>query len=235
MTAELIRGVDVSQHQSPDAIVWAELAKTHTFLIARSTYGVKKDSACAEHIRRARDVGMKTGLYHFYRPGQDAQEQLDAFASAAEVLGLGPDWLPPALDVERNVTYDGPFVAARYAPAEAMCEAWKQRWGQVLVYVNPSDYRVLGEPPWFKEHLLWIAHWGALTLEPETFGMQYTLWQHKVAPIPGVMAGLLDQNVAAAALPLLTTLDAPALLPLDLDWDEVRRDRDAYVKDKEDS
>ena len=64
------------------------------------------------------------------------------------------------------------------------------------------------------------------------WGNTEALWQHRVAPLPGVMAGDLDQDVARE-VPLLTTLDAPGLLPLDLDWDAVRRDRDDFIKDKE--
>lgn len=226
----LIKGIDVSQHQSPDAIVWAELAKTHRFMIARACYGVKIDPTFAEHVHRARDAGMVVGAYCFFRSSQNAQAQLDVFAAAVEPLGMGPGWLPPSLDLERNEVNGDPLTAAKYAPAEAICEAWVQRWGRVMLYTNVDTWTALGNPAWIREHLLWVANYDVHA--PKTpLGLPWNLWQHSVAPIPGVMAGDLDQNFAAAALPLLATPDAPGLLPLDLDWDAVRRDRDDFIKD----
>ncbi len=230
--ASLVRGIDVSSHQSPDAIRWAELAKTHGFVIARATYGTRPDTTFAEHVHRARDAGMVVGSYLFFRSSQDAQAQLEAFAEAVEPLGMGPGWIPPALDLESNVSNGDPLSAAKYAPAEAICEAWVQRWGRAMVYTNVSTWSSIGNPEWVREHLLWVANYGVAS--PHTpLGLPWNLWQHSVAPILGVMAGDLDQNFAAAALPLLVTSDAPALLPLDLDWDAVRRDRDDFIKEQD--
>lgn len=227
----LLRGVDVSSHQSPDAIVWAKLAETHRFVIARACYGVKIDPTFAEHAHRARDAGMVVGSYLFFRSSQDAQAQLDAFAAAVESLGMGPGWVPPVLDVESNVANGDPLTAAKYAPAEAICEAWVQRWGRAMVYTNVSTWSLIGSPQWIREHLLWVAHFDVAT--PKTpLDLPWHLWQYRVAPLPGVMAGLLDQDVARD-LPLLATPDAPSSLPLDLDWDAVRRDRDDFIKEQD--
>ena len=230
---ELIRGVDVSSHQSSDAIVWAELAKTHRFLIARATYGTRPDPTFAEHVHRARDVGIVTGAYAFFRSSQDAQAQLDVFAAAVEPLGMGPGWLPPALDLESNVSNGDPLSAAKYAPAEAVCEAWVQRWGRAIVYSNISTWSALGNPEWIREHLLWVAHYTLASVPRTPLDLPWHIWQHRVSPLPGVMAGDLDQNFAAAALPLLADPGAPALLPLDPDWDAVRRDRDDLIKERD--
>lgn len=229
--ATLVRGIDVSAHQSPDAVRWRELAKTHRFVVARATYGTRLDATFAEHVHRAREEGLVPGAYHFFRQGQDVQAQLDAFSAAAEHAGMGPGWLPPALDVESNAAFDGPVTAAGYAPAEDICKAWRARWGQALVYTNASTWALTGNPEWLRDYPLWVAHYGVAV--PKTpLGLPWVIWQHTSSPLPGVMAGPLDQNVARR-LPLLTLLEDPPLLPLEVDWEEFKRDRDAQIKEEE--
>lgn len=230
--AGLLRGIDVSHHQAPGAISWARLAETHAFVVARATYGTRPDETFREHIRRALDVGLTAGAYAFFRPGQSADEQLDAFAAAVDAAGMGPGWLCPTLDVEQNEQYDGPISADRYAPAEEICRSWRERWGAAMVYTNPSMWAAIGSPGWLREHHLWIAHYGVPA--PKTpFGLPWVLWQNVVAPLPGVYGSALDQNVARA-LPVVRAAEAPTLLPLELDHDELRGARDEHIREKDD-
>lgn len=226
----LLRGIDVSHHQAPGGISWARLAETHRFVIARATYGVKPDKTFAEHIRRARDFGLFVGAYHFFRPGESADDQIAAFGAAVAAVGMGPGgWLAPALDIEKSDP-DGAATPSRYAPAEEIFRAWLARWGDVMVYTNPATWADIGSPAWLRQAHLWISHYGVAT--PRTpFGLTWTLWQNLVAPLPGVYGSLLDQNVARA-LPVLREPTLAPPIPLELDHDELRRARDEQVREK---
>lgn len=202
-----LRGIDVSTHQRPAAIDWNRLAISHRFVIARATYGTRLDTACAGHVECARSAGLTVGLYHFFRPQQSVEEQLAAFERAASVLGMGPGWLLPALDIERNEQFDGAFTRERYdEQCRAICEAWRQRYGGAIVYTNPADWVALGSPEWLQEYHLWIAHWGA-PLPTTPLGMPWAIWQSRVAPLPGIYDRDLDQNEARSPLPIIPPVD----------------------------
>lgn len=228
----LLRGIDVSHHQAPGSISWARLAETHRFVVARATYGVKQDATFLEHVRRAQDVGLFVGGYHFFRPEQDAGAQLEAFARTVDEAGMAPGrWLAPAIDIEQNEQYDGPITAERYAPAESLVRAWLERWGQATLYTNPSMWPAIGNPAWARSCHLWVAHYGVRT--PKTpLDLTWTIWQHRVEAIPGIGGGVLDQNVARA-LPILREPTLAPPIPLEQDLDERRADRDDFLRSQE--
>jgi hypothetical protein len=210
----LLRGVDVSHHNPVNRFDWSELGQTHQFLIARATYGSKPDASCIEHVQRAREFGLTVGIYAFFRPGQSVHDQLSAFNSVANMVGLGPGDILPALDVERS-KYDGEFAPARYVDqCHAIVEAWRKLYGGAIVYTNPDDWRALGSPEWLRDCRRWIAHW---TKPPPTvpLGLTWDIWQWKVAPLPGIYSREVDQNLAHDPLPLI-----PATVPSVDDWDE---------------
>ena len=224
----LLRGIDVSHHQAPGQISWQRLAETHRFVIARATYGTRLDETCVEHVHRAQDVGLTVGLYHFYRPGEEAKDQLDAFHSMADAVDMGEGWLAPAIDIEQNQKYDGEISAERYAPAVQIVEAWLRRWGRMQLYTNPAMWPLIGNPPWAHECSIWTAHYK--TRAPKTpLDLPWAIWQYLVAPLPGVYSGDIDQNWAKG-LPLISLPTEPSLLPLEQDLDELRRDRDEFIK-----
>lgn len=227
LVGNLLRGIDVSHHQDPARLDYERLAETHKFVIARATYGTKPDELCAEHVRRARDAGLVTGLYHFFRPRELVVEQLDAFLTVAGEVGCGPGWLPPAVDVEQD---PGSLATTdTYAPAEHLTALFREHYGAAMVYVAVGFWGQIGHPEWVKEHLTWCAHWGVQ--HPTTpFGMEWAIWQHLVGPLPDVSPGQLDQDVARA-LPLLKSHDPAAPLLLAVDWGELRAERDAEVQE----
>lgn len=225
----LLRGIDVSHHQVPGGVSWVRLAETHKFLIARATYGTRPDKEFHEFVKRALDVGLKVGAYHFFRPGVPVHEQLDAFANMVEHAGMGPGWIVPSLDIEQNEQYDGMITEERYAPAEQMLRSWKKRWGQAMVYTNPSMWPAIGNPEWLDGCYLWIAHYQVK--QPRTpFEMPWDIWQNVVGQLPGVYShGVIDQNVALA-LPVLSETEKPELIVPELDW---VKDRDDWIKENE--
>jgi lysozyme len=238
--AEFCAGLDVSHHQTAGAIRWDLLAESHRFIVARGCYGTKADATFGQHVRRAQAVGMVCGAYLFFRPTQDVDEQLATFESVTSAVGMGPSWLVPALDVERNEKFDGHFTASRYsARCRAIAERLRDRYGGCLVYTNPSDWQALGSPAWIREHMLWIAHYTSAAQPLTPHAMPWRIWQHRVAPLAGIYPRDIDQNTARLPLPLIAaplpeTLPAPVLLPLERDIDAERWDRDRDIAERDD-
>lgn len=228
--ASLARGIDVSHHQVPSAINWTELARNHVFVYARATYGVRADKHFAEHARRAQDAGLLLGAYAFYRAGEDPIDQADAFRTATDPVKPA---LAPVIDVEQNEKFDGPVTPDRYLGAEVLAEQLREMYGSLVLYTNPSMWPVIGNPDWARDCHLWIAHYGVK--DPRAvLGMQWDLWQHRVAPLPGVFSGPIDQNVAKKLVLLGEPPKVPetpaVLFDLDFDEDEYRKLRDDVVR-----
>jgi len=93
-------GIDVSQYQGE--INWDELMLTKhplRFVIVRSTMGSNGvDAQFVKNWTEAKRVGLKRGVYHFYRPFQNSTDQANNFIANVR---LNPDDFPPVLDVER--------------------------------------------------------------------------------------------------------------------------------------
>lgn len=173
-------------------------------------------------------------VYHFFRPGLGAAEQLDAFGDVAESVGVGPGWLAPALDVEQDKN-DGEVTPVRYAQAEALARSWIARYGRAVLYTNVATWALLGNPEYIRDCDLWVANYG-MKVPKTPLGLPWAIWQHLVAPLPGVYSGELDQN-RARYLPIIgqkageNAKTIPAPLPVEVDWDEQRAARDALIKE----
>lgn len=93
-------GIDVSQYQGE--INWDELMLTKhplRFVIVRSTMGSNGvDAQFVKNWTEAKRVGLKRGVYHFYRPFQNSTDQANNFIANVR---LNADDFPPVLDVER--------------------------------------------------------------------------------------------------------------------------------------
>lgn len=206
-------GLDLSHHQRSASVPWDELARVAKFAIVRLTYGTTRDREAAEHIRRARAVGLVVGAYHFFRPDQGTQEQLDAFRAAGTAADYGHhNDIVPALDFEDD-TAKRPITPADSPHAETLAHGLFMAFGVMpLVYITQRDWGRVGKPAWLLTHRLWVAHYAKPSrTEPATpDGRPWTMWQHRVGPIdPTGPSGyyepaLYDQN-RARELPLLST------------------------------
>lgn len=174
-------GLDISHWQQPHQMPWDSFAKTSQFVIARGTYGTNRDRAVAEHVRRARGVGLRVGLYHFYRQVEPWKDQFEAFGEACDAAGIRPGDIIPALDLEDDGQHRP--ISADWAPnAWQLCEAMVKRWGDCLVYITQRDFGRLGRPEWVLQRPLWVAHWTAAK-QPATPGnAPWAVWQYRVGP-----------------------------------------------------
>lgn len=204
-------GLDVSHHQKPAAIPWDSLGGIAKFVIVRLTYGTMRDREAAEHIRRARAVGLLVGAYHFFRPDQGIQDQLDAFRASADACGYGErNDIRPALDFEDDTT-KRPIVPADAPKAETLANGLFQAFGVMpIIYITQGDWGRVGKPGWVLNHRLWIAHYSApsRTAPATPNGSPWCIWQDRVGPIDPMgphgyyQPAAYDQNIANE-LPLI--------------------------------
>lgn len=186
-----LRGVDVSHHQTPRKVP----LEGQDFLIARAAYGKKPDDAFPLHVKAAREAGLLTGAYLFYRQTQIKEDQLAAFLRA--VGGLELD-IVPALDLEWNTDYDGEVDRDLHnTDGRWLAEQLADRFGSCLIYTAPYFWAdKLRRPEWCAapQFHFWLAHYGvpegAPKLPPEC-PVSMTSWAiHQYQGKP------LDSNVA---------------------------------------
>ena len=200
-------GIDVSHHQNPSEIDWVTLRKNHSFCIVRLAYGALPDLRCLEHVSHARNVGLAIGGYLFFRSTQTVEKQLECFARQARRCGIGTGWIVPCLDIEDDPGSPPNEVKPNWGgQIRRILSTWHGVYGAPpLVYCSHRDWQRLGSPAWLLGHPLWVPHWNAK--KPRVPGdIKPKIWQRKVAPLPGVYARDIDQNVAFGALPRIPTI-----------------------------
>lgn len=245
-----VKGLDVSHHQDPARLDYvAAHSAGYRFLVAKLSDGKDIDSRGAEHLRNAKHAGMLPGGYHFAIPWRDPRTQLEALVRAAAAAGYGqPGHLLPWLDVE---SWEGATGYHQAEPswndvAEPLAELISAEFGGVAIYMNHSDWVALGEPPWIDRYPLVAAHYGVHAGSPLTAGgLQWAIHQWRVAPLPGIYSGPIDQNVARAPLPLIgrevpapTRIDPAEIarlqIPLTISTEEHRAFRDQVIQRQHD-
>lgn len=198
----MLTGIDVSHHQFPGDMNWKVLRAGVSFCIARATYGTKPDRYFFRHIQAARAEGVKVGGYHFFRQGQAARPQLEAFTAQLATAGIGPGDIIPAIDIEDNHKFDGAPEHAKAALAEEICDALVRQFGDCMVYGSQRDWSLFGKPDWWLRRPLWVAHYTAAP-KPATPGdLPWTIWQRAGDAHLTGYPGELDVSICPA-LPLI--------------------------------
>lgn len=238
LPADQCRGIDVSEHQAVDAVDWrAAVRLGYRYGIARLTNGTTRDARCVEHCRRIRDAGLVLGGYLFHVYWRTPAEMVEAFLRDADACGYGePGDLVPWLDLESWQGASGYHQAATsWSPvAEETAERLAEHFGSVGVYLNASDWAAMGCPTWIGRYPLACAHYTEAANPLTAGGIQWSWWQHRVAPIPGVCTVRIDQSIARLPLPTIRQPDAqPAHHEeqrvdvgwIDVPWDRAEHDR----------
>lgn len=209
-------GIDVSHHQNPASLAWSKFAESSSFAIVRGSYGVMKDRVTAEHVKRARGVGLKVGLYHFFRPTQGVKDQLAVFRAQLDLAGIGPGDIIPTIDIEADPL---PSPGVHVSPAWQgsvleFVDAMVAELGDCMVYITQREFGMLGAPAWLLSRPLWVAHYTGAAKPATPGNKQATIWQHRVAPYdpngPGgydSKSPVLDQNRLLGELPLIKAVD----------------------------
>jgi GH25 family lysozyme M1 (1,4-beta-N-acetylmuramidase) len=188
-----LAGIDIWSGNG--AVEWKKVKKAAVaFAYIRAAYGDCADSRAKEYLEGARAAGVKVGVYHFLR-AKNYQAQIDLMLKLLDSLAIGKGDLPPALDVEDNPTYDGPWNPAendRFCSALAMwVEAVQKKTGAPpVIYTRADFWATLGNPAGFGNCPLWIASYrdGQPTI-PQGWH-NYTFWQYSgKGKVDGVSAG----------------------------------------------
>lgn len=208
-------GIDVSHHQAPASLPWATFAESSSFAICRGSYGTMKDRVTAEHVKRARALGLKVGLYHFFRPSQSVADQLAVFRAQLDLAKIGVGDIIPTIDVEADpLPKATPVSPAWQGSVLEFVDAMVSELGDCMVYITQREFGMLGAPAWLLTRPLWVAHYTGAA-KPATPGNKpWTIWQHRVAPYdPNGPGGydkahpVLDQNRLAGELPLIGAVE----------------------------
>jgi len=143
--------------------------------VPNSTKREYTDEKYARNLFEARKNGMITGAYYYFHPSIGASRQARHFDGIMAKHGY-PD-LPPVIDVEDTNNLPPVKVAA---VLKAMIDDLVERgYRQPMIYSRWGFLvNQVGEPPWLKEHLLWLAHYSLeLTQKPRDMS-NVVLWQY---------------------------------------------------------
>jgi lysozyme len=205
-------GVDLSRHQNPTAIPWADWKGRIDFAFARASYGAGfADKAAPAHLKNARAIGVKVGLYHFFRDLHTVSDQFNVFQTMASTCQLGTGDIVPALDLESDSFSKRNATPAWSEPARQLTQLLIGIYGECIIYINKGDFAALGEPAWVLERPLWIARYTADEHVPTIGGKAPILWQDRVNDFdPDGPGGYnpdakleIDQSRRLAPLPLI--------------------------------
>lgn len=243
-----LTGLDISHHQAPAVVPWDALAASGSFLYIRASYGTTVDRRVREHFARAKEKGIRVGLYTFFRAEQAVTDQLDVFYDLAELVGYGPGDLAPAVDIE---AYGKRPVEPWWSgPAHELTRLLVAQYNECVVYITQREWSMLGKPTWTKARPLWVAHYTSRPDPATPTGHPWSIWQYRVGPYDPNTENrrtdakhpqALDHNMAVA-LPVIRADNEPETkrrvtvpsIPLELsedDWLAMRRARDSIVKE----
>jgi lysozyme len=206
-------GIDVSHWQNPATLPWDTFNDHSKFCIVRTSYGTMRDKKTLEHLKHARGAGLKVGCYHFFRPSQPAQAQLDTYLAQLDLAKIGAGDIVPVLDVEADPLPTLQQVTPAWQDGvRLMLAALKSRFTNAMVYITQREFGHLGAPEWLLSFPLWVAFYSAAQKCATPGNRPWTLWQHRVDRYQAFGPGgydktvphseMLDQN-RAVDLPLI--------------------------------
>jgi len=201
-----VHGIDISHYQGD--VKWEELAKTTYndkkihFVFMKATEGSSlKDKKFQQNWKKAKELNLLRGAYHFYRPNVDAGTQAQHFITHAP-LGRGD--LPPVLDIEKDKGFS----------KKQMIDGIKE-WIRIvenhyavkpIIYVNVDFYnRYIKEN--FPGYTVWIAHYN--TKKPRAADHEWHFWQYSEKGKAAGIKGNVDVNVFNGSLEELLALAIP--------------------------
>lgn len=191
-----VHGIDVSHHQGD--IDWTAIKATEKqefpirFAFMKATEGGDyKDRRFVENFRKAGEVGLVRGAYHFYNPNTDPITQADFFISQVK---LKKGDLAPVLDIERKPR----DKAQLQADLKKFLNRLEQHYGVKPIIYTSFKYKTRYlDAPEFDDYPFWIAHYYVDMLSYEG---AWQFWQHTdYGTVPGIGVNV-DLNVFNGSL-----------------------------------
>jgi lysozyme len=170
-----IHGIDVSKYQS--IIDWESVRDMNVrhvqigFAFIKATEGIENEDALfSRNWRKAREVGLVRGAYHFFLPARNGKAQAENFINT---VSLDSGDLPPVLDIEQ---VSGVAPEKLRERAREWLETVQHYYGiQPIIYTNVDFYNHFLKEE-FDDYPLWVAHY----LQPEQprIYRPWSFWQH---------------------------------------------------------
>ncbi|TNE49771.1 MAG: glycoside hydrolase family 25 protein [Bacteroidetes bacterium] len=152
--AATLQGIDVSHHQSE--IDWARVTQRHDlhFAFVKATEGGDfEDTLFCSNWSALREIGVRRGAYHFFRPGTCGYEQALHFL---KTVVLEPGDLAPVLDLE--VT-EGVQTTDMLEEARVWLQTVERSLNiRPIIYTNQNFYEKYLSGV-FDNYPLWIARY----------------------------------------------------------------------------
>jgi lysozyme len=183
-----IEGVDISKYQMQ--IDWQAVAKQNfAFAFVKATEGGNlADIKFKQNWYTIKQVGMRRGAYHFFRPQVNALAQAKNFMDVAR-LEVGD--LPPVLDAEEADGVEKELIVARMQTWLDIVE--KKYDVKPIIYTSQKFYTnyIIGN---FDSYPIWIAKYSVF--KPSFVNEnQLTFWQYtNKGKVEGI-DGNVDLNV----------------------------------------
>lgn len=202
-------GIDVSHHNGK--IDWAKVkAAGISFVFLKATEGATyKDPTYDDNYAQAKAHGIAVGAYHFFRPGVSTKSQVDNFVAA--IKKLNPGDLPPVLDAENPVLWEGLSAKTAADKCVAFMDAVKSQLGATPVLYAGSFFirDQLGGDARLAAYPLWLAQYRKNDPAVPKPYATWTFWQHtESGTCPGI-TGNCDMNVFNGTLEQLAKLTIP--------------------------
>lgn len=198
-----VHGIDVSHYQS--RINWPLVAQQDiSFAFVKATEGESlKDSLFVHNWQSLKEVGIRRGAYHFFRPTKSATQQADHFLQQVQ-LEAGD--LPPVLDIEvTDGMEEGPLLSR----LKTWLTIVERTLGiRPIIYTNLNFYHkyLVGH---FDEYPVWIARYSSRTPQLAS-GQKWQFWQYgNRGQLKGIN-GFVDFNVFHGTEAELNELSFPA-------------------------
>jgi lysozyme len=178
-------GLDVSHHSGE--IDWQAVAdQGYDFVFIKASEGVDDpDPEFHEHWRRAAEVGLARGAYHFYVTEDDPEAQADLFFSTVD---LRPGDLVPVVDIE--VLGKGTQQVELPEELRRFLDILETRTGVTPILYTPPHFWDTHIHESFSRYPLWVAEYGVEAPELPEGWAGWVIWQFEGdAGVPGIEKG----------------------------------------------
>ena len=187
-----IHGIDVSRYQQ--MIDWQSVKDMEVnnvrigFVFIKATEGnISIDPFFKRNWKKARDVELPRGAYHFFIATKSGKAQAQNFINRVE---LKPGDLPPVLDVEQTYGVEGSKLRER---VKDWLNTVETHYGiKPIVYTNVDFYKLYMKDE-FDHYPLWVAHY--LQKERPRIHRDWHFWQYsELGRVNGILSKV-DFNV----------------------------------------
>ncbi len=170
-----IHGIDVSKYQS--FIDWPSVKEMKvnnvqiSFAFIKATEGLGNlDKQFKRNWRKAGEVGVTRGAYHFFLCTKSGKNQAKNFISNVQ---LKPGDLPPVLDVEQLYGVKPEKMRKEVHDWLTTVEDYYKVKPIIYTYVNFYSRFLQGQ---FDDYRLWAAHY--LEKDKPRIARRWSFWQH---------------------------------------------------------